>query len=50
MYCYEKNYFVYTLGLTDIIKDNPGDAVTNSVFQFSLTFPFIAVPEEEDGS
>lgn len=40
----------YTLGLTDIIKDNPGDAVTNSVFQFSLSFPFIAKDEEEGNS
>jgi hypothetical protein len=41
--------FRYTLGLTDIIKDNPGDAVTNSVFQLSFSFPFIGDPEEEDG-
>jgi len=31
----------YTLGLTDIIKDNPGDAVKNSAFQFFVSFPFI---------
>ncbi len=37
----------YVLGLTDIIKDNPGDAVTNSVFQISVSFPFIMDPEEE---
>ena len=42
--------FRYTLGLTDIIKDNQGDAITNSVFQLSFSFPFIADPEEEDGS
>ena len=41
--------FRYTLGLTDIIKDNQGDAVTNSVFQLSFSFPFIADPEKEDG-
>ncbi len=35
----------YTLGITDIIKDNPGDAVTNSVFQLSFSFPFIKDPE-----
>lgn len=39
-----------TLGLTDILKDNKGDAVTNSVFQLSVSFPFIGNPEEEDGS
>ena len=35
----------YALGLTDIMKDNPGDALRNSVFQFYLSFPFI-YPEE----
>ena len=39
----------YTLGLLDIIKDNQGDAVRNSVFQFFVSFPFISLPEE-DGS
>jgi len=38
----------YVLGLTDIIKDNPGDAVTNSVFQISASFPFIMDPEDEN--
>ena len=38
----------YTKGLTDILKDNPGDAVTNSLFQFFVSFPFIGT--EEDGS
>lgn len=37
----------YTKGLTDILKDNPGDAVTNSVLQIFLSFPFIGTTEEE---
>jgi len=37
----------YVLGLTDIIKDNSGDAVRNSVFQFFISLPFMALPEEE---
>jgi len=32
----------YALGLTDTIKDNPGDAVKNSLWQLSLSFPFIS--------
>ena len=40
----------YTLGLADIIKDNPGDAVRNSAFQFFVSFPFIESGGEEDGS
>ena len=39
-------HFRYTQGLTDIIKDNPGDALTNSVFQISASFPFIADSDE----
>lgn len=35
----------YTKGFTDILENNPGDAVTNSVFQFFVSFPFIATPE-----
>ena len=31
----------YQLGLTDIVKDNVGDAVTNSCFQLTVSFPFI---------
>jgi Outer membrane protein beta-barrel domain len=31
----------YTKGFTDIIENNPGDAVTNSVFQFAVSLPFI---------
>jgi hypothetical protein len=31
----------YTLGISDIIKDNTGDPVRNSVFQISASFPFI---------
>lgn len=38
----------YTLGLTDIIENNPGDEVKNSVFQVSLSFPFIADPDDDD--
>ena len=29
----------YYVGLTDIIKDNPGDSVTNSIFLLSLGIP-----------
>jgi len=29
----------YYLGLTDIIKDNPGEPVKNSVFQINLGIP-----------
>ncbi|MCZ6917288.1 MAG: porin family protein [Gemmatimonadetes bacterium] len=35
----------YTRGLTDILKDNPGDAVSNSVFQFFVSLPFIEIAE-----
>ena len=35
----------YTRGLTDILQDNPGDAVNNSVFQFFVSLPFIEIPE-----
>lgn len=31
----------YTLGITDIIKDNPGDPIRNNVWQLSFSFPFI---------
>lgn len=37
----------YVFGLMDIVKDNPGDAVKNSVFQFSVSFPFINPPEQK---
>lgn len=36
----------YMLGFSDIIKDNPGGAVTNSGFQFTVSFPFIL--DEDD--
>ena len=36
----------YTLGLLDIIKDNPSSSVRNSVFQFFVSFPFIELAEE----
>jgi hypothetical protein len=37
----------YTYGLTDIVKDNPGDALRNSVFQICASFPFVKIEEEE---
>jgi hypothetical protein len=37
----------YTLGLSDVVKDNPGDALKNSVFQIFVSFPFIKTEEEE---
>ena len=39
----------YTKGLTDILENNPGDAVTNSVLQIFPSFPFIGETEEENG-
>jgi Outer membrane protein beta-barrel domain len=35
----------YEYGVMDIVKDNPGDAVRNSVFQFALEFPFLGEGE-----
>lgn len=32
----------YTLGLTDTVKDNPGKAVKNSLWQISVSFPFVS--------
>jgi hypothetical protein len=37
----------YYIGLTDIVKDNPGDAVTNSIFLLSLGIPVGGSDEEE---
>jgi hypothetical protein len=37
----------YAYGLMDIVKDNPGDAVKNSLFQFAVSFPFINPPAQE---
>ena len=37
----------YYMGLTDIIKDNTGDAVTNSIFLLSLGIPIGGGNEEE---
>lgn len=39
----------YAYGVMDIVKDNPGDAIKNSVFQFSVSFPFIIPPEQQEG-
>jgi hypothetical protein len=39
----------YAYGFMDIVKDNPGDAVKNSLFQFAVSFPFINPPEQEEG-
>lgn len=38
----------YAYGLMDIVKDNPGNAVKNSVFQFAVSFPFINPPEQQE--
>ena len=40
----------YSYGLLDIVKDNPGAAVRNSVFQFSISFPFINPPDPQEGA
>jgi outer membrane immunogenic protein len=40
----------YAYGLMDIVKDNPGDAIKNSVFQFAVSFPFIIPPEQQEGA
>lgn len=40
----------YAFGLMDIVKDNPGDAVKNSAFQFSISFPFINPPAQREGA
>jgi hypothetical protein len=37
----------YAFGLTDIVKENPGDAVRNSVFQFAVSLPFVNPPQQE---
>lgn len=39
----------YALGLTDLVKDNPGDAVRTSVLQLSLSLPFLAQEDHPDG-
>lgn len=31
----------YVAGVTDIIKDNPGDSITNNVFQIGLAYKFM---------
>ena len=36
----------YTLGLLDTVKDNTGNAVKNSVFQFFVSFPFIELADD----
>lgn len=38
----------YYLGLTDIIKDNTGDAVTNQVFSFLLAIPIGGDPSKKN--
>ncbi len=37
----------YYYGLTDILKDNPGDAVNNSIFLLSLGIPVGGSDEKE---
>ena len=37
----------YYYGLTDILKDNPGDAVNNSIFLLSFGIPVGGSDEEE---
>lgn len=41
-------YGRYARGLNDIVKDNDGDAVYTSVWQFGLSLPFLANPSVED--
>jgi hypothetical protein len=41
-------YGRYARGLNDIVKDNDGDAVYTSVWQFGLSLPFLAKPSVED--
>ena len=36
----------YAIGISDIIKDNSGDALTNSVFHLGVSFPFIEKKED----
>jgi hypothetical protein len=38
----------YAYGFMDIVKDNPGSAQRNSVFQLSVSFPFINPPDEKE--
>ena len=40
----------YVLGLSDVIENNPGDAITNSTVQIFASFPFIKSGDDEDGS
>jgi len=40
----------YAYGFTDIVKDNPGSAVRNSLFQFAVSLPFINPPEQQAGT
>jgi hypothetical protein len=40
----------YAYGLMDIVKDNPGEAMKNSVFQFAISLPFINPPEQQGGA
>lgn len=39
----------YAQGLSDIVKDNPGAAVRTSMWQFSLSLPFLAEQGETEG-
>lgn len=38
----------YAYGFMDIYKDNPGNAMHNSTFQLSVSFPFINPPSEKE--
>jgi hypothetical protein len=40
----------YAYGLTDMVKDNPGNAIKNSLFQFAVSFPFINPPALQEGA
>lgn len=42
-------YGRYARGLNDIVKDNDGDAVYTSVWQFGLSLPFLAEETPDDG-
>ncbi len=38
----------YSLGLSDIVENNAGSAIKNSVFQLYLGFPFIVTSDEKE--
>lgn len=38
-------YLRYSKGFIDLVKDNPGDAYTQSMIQFGMSFPFVEKTE-----